>query len=80
MLIWITQLGISVALPPAGFIFLAVWLRSRFELGKWVIIVGCAVGLICAVEGLRNCLKTMEMMDKRNERKDPPPTSFNDHD
>ena len=28
LLPWLTQLGLSVALPLAGFIFLALWLRS----------------------------------------------------
>ena len=30
LLTWVTQLGLSVALPLAGFIFLALWLRSQF--------------------------------------------------
>ena len=40
MLVWLTQLGLSVAGPLAGFILLAVWLRQRFELGGWVLVVG----------------------------------------
>ena len=36
LLVWLTQLGLSVAVPLAGFILLAVWLRSRFglEIGR----------------------------------------------
>ena len=36
LLVWLTQLGLSVALPPAGFIFLAVWLRDSCGWGGWV--------------------------------------------
>lgn len=79
LLIWLTQLGLSVAIPPAVFILLAVWLRSRFGWGVWVIIAGVLIGIICAVDGLRVSLKAMERMsdDKKNEK---PPLSFNDHD
>ena len=37
LIVWLTQLGLSTALPLAGFILLAVWLRSRFGWGDWVI-------------------------------------------
>ena len=79
LLIWMTQLGISVAVPPVVFVLLGVWLRDRFGLGNWVMIVAVAVGLICAINGLRSSLKVMERMteDKKQEK---PPVSFNDHD
>ena len=79
LLIWMTQLGISVAVPPVVFVLLGVWLRNRFALGSWVVIAAVAVGLICAINGLRSSLKVMERMteDKKQEQ---PPVSFNDHD
>lgn len=79
LLVWLTQLGLSVAIPPAVFILLAVWLRNRFSLGVWVIIAGVLVGVICAVDGLRVSLKAMERMTK-DDKKEKPPLSFNDHD
>lgn len=80
MLIWLTQLGLSVAVPLAGFILLAVWLRNRFELGSWVLLVGIFVGLASAVDGLRVSLRAMEQMSKNQKKKDePPPVSFNYH-
>lgn len=78
LLIWLTQLGISVAVPPVAFTLLGVWLRERFALGSWVVIVAVALGILCAVDGLRYSLKAMERMGKgKNE---PPAVSFNDHD
>lgn len=79
MLVWLTQLGLSVALPPAGFIFFALWLRNSCHWGNWVIWVGVGLGVFGAVEGLRSSLKAMELMSG-DKKKDPPPCSFNEHD
>lgn len=79
MLVWLTQLGMSVAMPLAGFVLLALWLKDRFFLGNWVIFVGIALGSISAIDGLRYSLKTMERMDRKKDQKKPP-VSFNDHD
>lgn len=79
MIVWLTQLGLSVALPPAGFILLAVWLRNRFAWGNWVIWVGIVLGVVCAVDGLRTSLKAMERMSRDKQDTDPS-VSFNDHD
>ena len=79
LLIWLAQLGISVAAPLGRFIWLGVWLRQRFELGVWVVLVGVFVGIICAVDGMRVSLKAMERMSK-DKNEEPPPVSFNDHE
>ena len=80
MIIWLTQLGLSVAVPLAGFVWLAVWLRQRFHLGAWIVVCGVLLGIYCAVDGLRVSLKAMERMakDKKEDSKDI--VSFNDHD
>ena len=59
LLIWLTQLGISVAVPLGGFVWLGVWLRQRFLLGVWVLLVCIFLGLVCAVDGMRSSLKAM---------------------
>ncbi len=79
LLVWMTQLGLSVVLPLAGFVFLAVWLKNTFSLGIWVIIVGVVFGLVCAVNGLVSSLKAMQSIVKDKKMKKPP-VSFNDHD
>lgn len=79
MLVWMTQLGLSVALPPLGFILLAVWLRNSWGWGDWVIWAGIVLGIVCAIDGLRISLKAMDRLigDKKEQ---VPPVSFNDHD
>lgn len=78
LLVWLTQLGLSVALPPAAFIFLAVWLNRSFGWGQWVIWVGIAVGFICAIQGFRDSLKLLERLSTDKD-KDGPGVSFNEH-
>ena len=80
LLIWLTQLGISVAAPLGGCIWLGIWLRQRFQLGIWVVLAGILVGVVCAVDGMRVSLKAMERMANDKKDQEPPPVSFNDHE
>ena len=79
LLIWLTQLGLSVALPLGGFVWLGVWLRQRFGWGGWVVILCTVVGVICAVDGFRSSLKAMEPATRGKKEKDPP-VAFNEHE
>ena len=80
LLVWLTQLGLSVALPFGGFILLALWLQSEWGWGQWVLWVGIVLGVICAVDGFRSSIKAMERLSKRKDDPEPPAVSFNDHD
>ena len=79
MLVWVTQLGLSVAVPLGGLIWLSVWLRSSCGWGDWVVIAGTILGVILAIDGLRTSLKAMNRMAKEG-KKEAPQVSFNDHD
>ena len=80
LMVWLTQLGLSVAFPLAGFVLLAVWLRSAFGWGDWVIWTGLVLGLSGAVNGFRHSLKAMELLSRdKKQKKDPPPVVFNEH-
>ena len=74
LLIWFSQLGISVALPLVGAVGISVWLYNRFSLGIWIILLGVAVGLYGAIDGLRTSLKAMKQLaeqdsgDKQDKR------------
>ena len=78
LLVWLTQLGLSTALPLCGFVLLAVWLRNSFALGSWVVFVGIALGLYTSVTGFISTLRTLSRMSE-NKTKETPPVSFNDH-
>ena len=78
LLVFLSQLGLSVVLPLAGFVLLGVWLRQALGWGVWVVILGTLLGLVVAAEGLRSTLRTMNRM--AHKKKDKPPVSFNDHE
>ena len=78
LLVWLTQLGMSVAVPLAGFIFLSVWLKNTYELGIWVVFIGVFLGLYCAIKGFIQNLKVLSQMNRKKKPKTPP-VFFNDH-
>lgn len=80
LLVWLTQLGLSVALPLVGFTLLGVWLRQQFDLDIWVVLVAAIVGFVSAVNGLRVSLKALERLSRDKPKDEPPSVSFNDHD
>lgn len=80
LLVWLTQLGLSVALPLAGFIMLGLWLHSSLQWGVWTVFTGLILGLSSAVRGFLDSLKAMEQMSGSKKKPDPPPVSFNNHD
>lgn len=80
LLVWITQLGLSVVAPLGGFMLLAVWLHRSFGWGSWVIWAGLFLGFWCAIQGFRGSLKAMERMSPKRQDPDPPAVSFNEHE
>jgi hypothetical protein len=79
LLTWLTQLGLTVALPLGGCIWLGVWLKGRYSLGAWVLWLGIILGAVIALEGFRTSLRTL-MRFSDQKKKDPPAISFNEHD
>ena len=78
LLVWLSQLALSVAMPLAGFVWLGVWLNNQFSWGVWIVVVCTILGLVFAVDGLRYSLKLMERLAKK-ETDEPSTISFNDH-
>lgn len=66
LLVWFTQLAVSVSVPLGGAVWLSVWLYNKYQLGVWVIILGVIFGLYWAIGGLRTSLKAMEQLAKQN--------------
>lgn len=79
LLTWLTQLGLTVAFPLGGSIWLSVWIRNRFELGSWVLWLGIALGALLAFDGLRTSLKTLSRITA-GKQKESSGISFNEHD
>lgn len=80
LLVWLTQLGLSTALPLAGFALVGIWLHKSIGWGQWTIWVGLVLGIISAVNGFRDSLKAMSRMSKDKKADTSPPIAFNSHD
>ena len=80
LLIWLTQLGLSTALPLAGFALLGIWLHKSIGWGQWTIWIGLVLGVISAINGFRDSLKAMSRMSKGKTTDEPPAIAFNSHD
>ena len=80
LIIWLTQFGLNVALPPVCFVLLAVWLRDHCGWGGWVLWVGIALGVFSAIEGLCSSVKLLSRLTKKKKEPGTPSVSFNDHD
>ena len=79
LLIWLTQLGLSVALPLAGFILLGIYLHKSLGWGAWTVAAGLILGLNSAVQGFRDSMKAMDRMSENRKKREEPPVSFNQH-
>ncbi len=77
-LVWLTQLGLSVAVPLVGFIWLGVWLHNGRGWGAWTVIVGVVLGLMGAVGGLYSGFRTLHRRTRAEE--DKPAPGFNRHE
>lgn len=80
LLIWLTQLGISVAVPLAGFLILGVWLHTSCGWGRWTVFAGLILGISGAVSGLRGSLRFLGGMSRDKREEEPPAISFNEHE
>ena len=63
-LVWLTQFGLSVVIPPVVCIIGAVWLRRQLQLGGWIVGVGVAIGVLAAVSCLRSSLQALDRQGK----------------
>ena len=78
LLAWLTQLGLSVAVPPTAFILLALWLQNHWGWGSWVLWAGIILGIYGGITGLISSLKVLKQLTA-NKNDDPPSVSYNDH-
>ncbi len=79
LLVWLTQLGLSTAVPLGGFTFLGLWLHKSLGWGAWALFGCILLGILSGARGLLDSLKAMERMAGEPKDRLPPPVSFNDH-
>ena len=79
LLMWVGQFGLSAIFPTVFFLLAAVWLRGRFGLGTWIVVVFGILGILTSVSSARSCLRSMRKAAEEAAGKKQHPVSFNDH-
>lgn len=79
LLMWVTQFGLSAMLPPCFFLFVAVWLQQKFDLGMWIIAVCGVLGLLISISTVKANWKAMRKAADEAASQTTPPIAFNDH-
>ena len=79
LLMWVGQFGFSVIFPTIFFLYLAVWLQTKFELGGWILIVFGLLGVLTSVSTTKSCLRSLRKAAEEASGEKQLPVSFNDH-
>lgn len=79
LLLWVTQFGLSILVPPCFLLWVAVALRSRYGLGMWIIAVLGILGLMTSFSTAKANLRAMRKDAEEAGSQKAPPVSFNDH-
>ena len=79
LLMWVGQFGFSVIFPTLFFLLSAVWLRSKFGLGMWIVVVLGILGILTSISTTRSCWRSMQKAAEEASGRKEPPISFNNH-
>ena len=71
---WATQFGFSVTVPLCALLLLGSWLKDRWGLGPWVLLLCLGLGIGTGVAGAVRILRKL-----RNDC-DGGPTAFHEHE
>ena len=63
------QMGFTIVVPPVLLCLLGMWLRKRFGLGPWVILIAIAVGLLSAFTTIyKLCMQFLAKNTKEDDK------------
>ncbi len=67
----ITQFGLDMVTPIVLCTVIAVWLKNKFYIGNWIVIVAIIIGVACMILNLTKFVNTVnkEMGGKDNDEK-----------
>ena len=75
-LVYLTQVGLSIAFPLLLCILGSAWLQRKFGLGGWVVLLGIILGAGGAVSSFRQFMHQANRQAHRKDKKER--SSFND--
>ena len=67
---WITQFGLNMITPMVIFIILALWLRRKFALGDWVMLLAIGLGVCSMAGSMYSFIKTVRNGGGSGDKKD----------
>lgn len=79
LLMWVGQFGFSIIFPTLFFLLLAVWLRQKFSMGMWIILVFGILGVLTSISTTKSCLRSLRKAAEEASGNSDPPVSFNNH-
>ena len=66
----VTQFGIGIITPMLLCIFAALWLKSRFALGDWVVLIGVFFGMGSGFLSMLKMIRQMSELSKKEDEDD----------
>lgn len=66
----VTQFGISTITPMLLCIFAALWLKNRFALGDWVVLIGVFMGIGSGFLSMMKMIRQMSELSKKEDEDD----------
>ena len=73
-LLYMTQIGLSMSIPPILSMLAAGWLQQRFQLGDWVILLGILFGIGGMIT---NLLEYVRLFSNRAKKETEERIAFN---
>ena len=64
----LTQLGLSIAMPPVLCILFGLWAQKKWALGEWVIVVSLVVGLVSGACSFASFIRAARYKAKKEEK------------
>lgn len=80
LLLWVTQFGLSIMIPPCLLLLLAVWLQQKFGLGMWIVVVMGIFGILISIGTARANWRAMRNEAEEAAGSKAPPIGFNNHE
>ena len=68
----VTQFGISTITPMLLCIFAALWLKNKFALGDWVVLIGVFMGIGSGFLSMMKMIRQMSELSKKEDDDDSP--------
>ncbi|MBQ3578561.1 MAG: AtpZ/AtpI family protein [Firmicutes bacterium] len=78
-LVWVGQLGFSLAVPPIALALLAHWIMGRFGLGNWLMILFVIIGILTSGATARSFFDDQKKKDAKEASENPRPRGYSDH-